>query len=77
MRATHFLNVPTFIEENPEQSSGRKSAIETEKLSMKKMISWNVNGLRACLGKGFVEYGKKSDEDIFCIKESKCQEGQV
>lgn len=77
MRATHFLNVPTFIEENPEQSSGRKSAIETEKLSMKKMISWNVNGLRACLGKGFLEYVKESDADIFCIQESKCQEGQV
>ena len=77
MRATHFLNVPAFIEENPEQSSGRKSAIETEKLSMKKMISWNVNGLRACLGKGFLEYVKESDADIFCIQESKCQEGQV
>ena len=77
MRATHFLNVPTFIEENPEQSSGRKSAIETEKLSMKKMISWNVNGLRACLGKGFLEYLKESDADIFCIQESKLQEGQV
>lgn len=77
MRATHFLNVPTFIEENPEQSSGRKSAIETEKLSMKKMISWNVNGLRACLGKGFLEYLKETDADIFCIQESKLQEGQV
>ena len=77
MRATHFLNVPTFIEENPEQSGGRESAIETEKLSMKKMISWNVNGLRACLGKGFLEYVKESDADVFCIQESKCQEGQV
>ena len=77
MRATHFLNVPTFIEENPEQSGGRKSAIETAKLSMKKMISWNVNGLRACLGKGFLEYLKESDADIFCIQESKLQEGQV
>ena len=77
MRATHFLNVPAFIEENPEQSGGRESAIETEKLSMKKMISWNVNGLRACLGKGFLEYVKESDADIFCIQESKLQEGQV
>lgn len=77
MRATHFLNVPAFIEENPEQSGGRKSAIETEKLSMKKMISWNVNGLRACLGKGFLEYLKESDADIFCIQESKLQGGQV
>ncbi len=77
MRATHFLNVPTFIEENPEQFGGRKSAIETEKLSMKKMISWNVNGLRACLGKGFLEYLKETEADIFCIQESKLQEGQV
>ena len=44
---------------------------------MKKMISWNVNGLRACLGKGFLEYVEKTDADIFCIQESKLQEGQV
>ena len=77
MRATHFLNVPAFIEENPEQSGGRKSAIETEKLSMKKMISWNVNGLRACVTKGFKERFQELDADIFCIQESKLQEGQV
>ena len=44
---------------------------------MKKMISWNVNGLRACLGKGFLEYLKETDADIFCIQESNLQEGQV
>ena len=44
---------------------------------MKKMISWNVNGLRACMGKGFLEYVKESDADIFCIQESKLQEGQI
>ena len=77
MRATHFLNVSTFIEENPEQSGGRKSAIETEKLSMKKMISWNVNGLRACVGKGFLDVFHELDADIFCIQESKLQEGQI
>ena len=44
---------------------------------MKKMISWNVNGLRACLGKGFLEYLKESGADVFCIQESKLQEGQV
>ena len=48
-----------------------------ESRSMKKMISWNVNGLRACLGKGFLEYLKETDADIFCIQESKLQEGQV
>lgn len=44
---------------------------------MKKLISWNVNGLRACLGKGFLEYAAQTDADIFCIQESKLQEGQV
>lgn len=44
---------------------------------MKKMISWNVNGLRACVQKGFPDYVKESDADIFCIQESKLQEGQI
>lgn len=44
---------------------------------MRKMISWNVNGLRACVGKEFLEYVKESDADIFCIQESKLQEGQI
>lgn len=44
---------------------------------MKKMISWNVNGLRACVKKGFSEYFKECDADIFCIQESKLQEGQI
>lgn len=44
---------------------------------MKKMISWNVNGLRACVGKGFLEYFREADADIFCIQESKLQEGQL
>lgn len=42
-----------------------------------KFISWNVNGLRACIQKGFVEYFNNADADIFCIQESKLQEGQV
>ena len=48
-----------------------------ENESMKKLISWNVNGLRACVGKGFLEYFKQADADIFCIQESKLQEGQI
>lgn len=44
---------------------------------MKKMISWNVNGLRACVGKGFLEYFKEIDADIFCVQETKLQEGQI
>ncbi|QNM05191.1 exodeoxyribonuclease III [Qiania dongpingensis] len=44
---------------------------------MKKMISWNVNGLRACVTKGFLEYFKETDADVFCIQETKLQEGQI
>ena len=42
-----------------------------------KLISWNVNGIRACLKKGFEDFFKEVDADIFCIQETKCQEGQV
>lgn len=42
-----------------------------------KLISWNVNGLRACFNKGFLEYFNEADADIFCIQESKLQEGQI
>ena len=44
---------------------------------MKKLISWNVNGLRACLGKNFMEFFDYVDADIFCLQETKIQEGQV
>jgi exodeoxyribonuclease-3 len=44
---------------------------------MKKMISWNVNGLRACMGKGFAEFFHEINADVFCIQESKLQEGQI
>ena len=42
-----------------------------------KLISWNVNGIRACIGKGFVESFNDLDADIFCLQETKCQQGQV
>lgn len=42
-----------------------------------KLISWNVNGLRACMKKGFEEYFKEVDADIFCVQETKLQEGQI
>lgn len=44
---------------------------------MKKFISWNVNGLRACVSKGFMDYFNSVDADIFCIQESKLQQGQI
>ncbi|EQK43570.1 exodeoxyribonuclease III [[Clostridium] bifermentans ATCC 638] len=42
-----------------------------------KFISWNVNGLRACVTKGFMEFFKEIDADIFCLQETKLQEGQI
>lgn len=42
-----------------------------------KLISWNVNGLRACMQKGFMDFFSEADADIFCIQESKLQEGQI
>lgn len=44
---------------------------------MKKFVSWNVNGLRACVGKGFLDAFHELNADIFCIQESKLQEGQI
>ena len=42
-----------------------------------KLISWNVNGLRACVKKGFEDFFKETDADIFCVQETKLQEGQI
>ncbi len=42
-----------------------------------KIVSWNVNGLRACIEKGFLDYFKDVNADIFCLQETKLSEGQV
>ena len=42
-----------------------------------KLISWNVNGLRACMKKGFEDFFREADADIFCVQETKLQEGQI
>ena len=42
-----------------------------------KLISWNVNGIRACVQKGFLDFFQEADADIFCIQETKMQEGQL
>lgn len=42
-----------------------------------RLVSWNVNGIRACVGKGFMDFFHEVDADIFCIQESKMQEGQL
>lgn len=44
---------------------------------MKKLISWNVNGLRACMEKGFMDFFSSVDADIFCLQEIKMSEGQL
>ncbi len=44
---------------------------------MMKLVSWNVNGLRACVKKGFLDYFHQVDADIFCVQETKLQEGQI
>jgi exodeoxyribonuclease-3 len=46
-------------------------------LTYMKLVSWNVNGIRACVRKGFLHYFNEVDADIFCIQESKLQEGQI
>lgn len=48
-----------------------------ENFLMKKLISWNVNGIRACVKKGFLDFFHEVDADIFCIQESKLQAGQI
>ena len=42
-----------------------------------KLISWNVNGLRACMQKGFLDFFREADADIFCLQETKLQAGQI
>ena len=42
-----------------------------------KFISWNVNGIRACMGKGFLDFFKETDADIFCLQETKLQAEQI
>ena len=44
---------------------------------MIKLVSWNVNGLRACVNKGFLDYFHDMDADLFCLQETKLQEGQI
>ena len=51
--------------------------VMTDMASTKKMISWNVNGIRAAVTKGFLDFFRDIDADIFCIQESKLSEGQI
>ena len=60
---------PHFVTETAENRLSRNG----DELRMKKMISWNVNGLRACMKKGFLEYFEAADADIFCLQETTLQ----
>ena len=51
--------------------------LDMERRKMKKLISWNVNGFRACLNKGFMDFFEKEDADIFCIQENKMQQEKM
>ena len=42
-----------------------------------KLVTWNVNGLRACVNKGFMDFFNEADADIFNVQETKLQEGQI
>ena len=55
---------------------GKIRAMQEWRIAMK-LVSWNVNGLRACLQKGFLESFDRLDADIFCLQETKLQEGQI
>lgn len=48
-----------------------------ERSNRMKFVSWNVNGLRACVKKGFLDYFNEVDADVFCVQETKLQEGQI
>ena len=48
-----------------------------KKENIMKLISWNVNGIRACVNKGFIDFFEKINADIFCIQETKCQPDQI
>jgi exodeoxyribonuclease-3 len=54
----------------------RNKAVREKKFTMK-LVSWNVNGLRACVNKGFLDYFKEVNADMFCVQETKLQEGQI
>ena len=59
------------------QSIEHNNLFTRKKGAIMKFISWNVNGLRACAQKGFLDFVRTEDADIFCVQETKLQEGQI
>lgn len=72
-----------FYYKKEEKAANSRIFVNHDSVSMQqiysdmKLISWNVNGLRACVNKGFLDYFRQADADIFCVQETKLQEGQI
>lgn len=67
----------TFNIQHSTLNTQHSSPIQHSTLQKMKFISWNVNGLRACVGKDFENQFKELDADFFCLQETKMQEGQL
>ena len=73
-RITHTAS--EYIEKNQRQMLHGHCRRKRMDKTMK-FISWNVNGLRACMQKGFLDFFNEVDADFFCVQETKLQEGQI
>jgi len=71
---TGVQRIYKFSENDCGYGSGRSPEWRYRRM---KLITWNVNGLRACLGKGFLDFVQAEDPDMICIQETKMQEGQA
>ena len=69
--------MPTRWPQRKRRLAGHISFQKGEDWVSLKFISWNVNGLRACLDKGFLDFFKQADADVFCVQETKMQPGQA
>lgn len=81
-RRMQFPKIPNPYSKVFPERGGKKYVIillnsKTKGAMQLKLISWNVNGLRACLGKGFTEYFESQQADFFCVQETKMQQGQA
>ncbi len=73
VRSKRFMN--TIISDN--LIDRKKYDVVRRIIFYMKLVTWNVNGIRACVKKGFLDFFQKVQADIFCIQESKLQEGQI
>ncbi|MDQ1145602.1 exodeoxyribonuclease-3 [Bacillus sp. SORGH_AS 510] len=71
------LYFPYYNQAGKMTSTNKKMIKDVSEGEEMKLVSWNVNGLRACVKKGFMDYFQRVDADIFCVQETKLQEGQI